>query len=249
MHTILGHVTDPGFTAEPFSKLYQRSFYQSLRTLSGRLCQRLALERKSIPEQARPLAERLIAAEPDLLKLFRSVLDPGLGGLRIRCHGNYVLEQLFYTGKDFIVIDFEGEPGKTIGERRLKKSPLHDVAAMVRSFDYAVQSVLLGLSSPRGRTVGLIREEDREALSAWATAWYEQVASEYVMEYVQRMTETNLLPSSQERLRVFVDVLVLEKALREIDLELSDRPDWLIVPLRGAVRMLGEGANEPDAKR
>lgn len=249
MHTILGRVPDPGFAAEPFSKLYQRSFYQSLRTLTGRLCQRLALARMSLPDQTRPLAERLIAAGPELLKLFRSVLDPGLGGLRIRCHGNYVLEQLFYTGKDFIVGDFEGEPGKPVGERRLKKSPLHDVAAMVRSFDYAVQSVLLGLSSPRGRTVGLIREEDREVLGAWASAWYEQAASEYVTEYVQHVAETNLLPSSRERLRTFLDVLLLEKALREIDLEMTDRPDWLIVPLRGVVRMLGEGANEPDAKR
>ena len=249
MHTILGRVAEQGFSAEPFGKLYQRSFYQSLRTLTGRLCQRLTHERKSIPDRARPLAERLIAAEPDLLKLFRSVLDPSLGGVRIRCHGNYVLEQLFYTGKDFIVIDFEGEPGKTVGERRLKKSPLQDVAAIVRSFDYAVQSVLLGLSSPLGRTVGLIREEDRAMLSAWAIAWYEQVASEYVTEYVQTLAETNLLPSSQDRLRVFLNVLVLEKALREIDLELANRPDWLIVPLRGVVRMLDEGASETDAKR
>ena len=249
MHTALGKISDPGFISEPFGKLYQRSIYQSLRTLSGRLCQRLTQERSVIPLNARPLAERLIAAESDILRLFRTVLDPGLGGFRIRCHGDYHLDQLLYTGKDFVVIDFEGEPGRTIGERRLKKSPLQDVAAMVRSFDYAVQSVLFGLASSRGRSAGLIRAEDSEILGAWATAWYDQVASEYVTGYVEQMADAGLLPPSEERLRVFLEVLILEQALHEIDLELTHRPEWLVVPLRGAVRLLGYDPNHADLHR
>ncbi len=248
MHTVLGQLTEPGFVAEPFTKLYQRSMYQSLRTLIGRLCERLSLERMSIPENARKLADRIIAAEQDILRLFRSVLDPGLGGSRLRCHGNYVLDQLFHTGKDFVVIDFEGEPGRTIGERRLKKSPLQDVAAMIRSLDYAAQSVLMGLSSSRGRTVGLIRPEDREALSAWANAWFDRVASEYVTNYVEQTAAAMLLPASEERLRVFLEVLILEKSLREVDLELTNRPDWLIVPLRGVIRIIGDDANPHDVR-
>jgi len=117
---------------------------------------------------------------------------------------------------------------------------------MVRSFDYAVQSVLFGLASSRGRSAGLIRAEDSEILGPWATAWYDQVASEYVTGYVEQMADTGLLPPSEERLRGFLEVLILEQALHEIDLELTHRPDWLAVPLRGAVRLLGYDPNHPD---
>ncbi len=246
MHTALAAIPESGFSPEPFGKLYQRSIYQSLRTLTGRLCERLVKERAAIPLHAQALAERLVAAAPNLLHRFRAVLDPGLGGSRIRCHGEYHLDQLLYTGKDFIVIDFEGEKGRTIGERRLKKSPLQDVAAMLRSFDYIVQSVFFGLASSRGRSAGLIRAEDREIIGAWATVWYDQIAGEYVSEYVERMSATGLLPQSEERLQGFLEVLVLEKALHEIDAELTYRPDWLLIPLRGAVRLLGYDPNHPE---
>jgi maltose alpha-D-glucosyltransferase/alpha-amylase len=222
------------------------SGYQSLRTLMGRLCQRLAHQMTSLPLNARPLAECLLASQAEFLKRFQGVLDPGLGGFRIRCHGNYLLDQLLYTGKDFVVIDFEGEGGRTIGERRLKKTPLQDVAAMIRSFDYAAQGVLMGLSSSRGRSAGLIRAEDRETLSSWATAWYDQVANRFATAYVEQMIDTKLLPAGENHLKVFLEVLVLEKALREIDTELTHRPDWLVVPLRGVVRMLGYDPNLPD---
>jgi maltose alpha-D-glucosyltransferase/alpha-amylase len=248
MHSILGSATGPGFAAEPFGKLQQRSMYQSLRTLAGRLCRRLTEEKSTIPSSAHPLVERLLSAESELLRLIRQVLDSSLGGSRIRCHGNYVLEQLLYTGKDFVVIDFEGEPGRTIGERRLKKSPLHDVAAMVRSLDYAVQSVFLGLSSSRGRSAGLIRDEDRDVLGPWADAWYERVASAYASGYLEQMASTGLVPSSSDRLAVFLQILILEKALREIDLELTHRPEWLVVPLRGVVRFLEANANKAELK-
>jgi maltose alpha-D-glucosyltransferase/alpha-amylase len=107
---------------------------------------------------------------------------------------------------------------------------------------------LMGLSSSRGRTVGLIRPEDREALSAWANAWFDRVASEYVTNYVEQMAAAMLLPASEERLRVFLEVLILEKSLREVDLELTNRPDWLIVPLRGVIRIIGDDANPHDVR-
>ena len=96
------------------------------------------------------------------------------------------LARLLYTGRDFVIIDFQGDPARTIGERRLKRSALRDVAALIRSFDYAVQSVLFGLASNRGRSPGLIRAEDQPSLAPWATAWYDRVAREFVTEYVRR---------------------------------------------------------------
>jgi maltose alpha-D-glucosyltransferase/alpha-amylase len=239
LHRTLARLSGPAFVPEHFGKLYQRSIYQSARNLVGQLCQRLDRERAHIPDEARAAAAELCGAHAELLKRFRGVLDPSLGGVRIRCHGDYHLDQLLYTGKEFVVIDFEGEPARTLGERRLKRSPLRDVATMIRSFDYAAQSVFLGLASSRGRSPGQIRPEDRSALSGWVWAWVNQVTHEFVSEYVAGMKDTNLLPPDGERLHQFLELLTLEKALLEIDLELTHRPAWMIIPLRAALRILG----------
>ena len=166
--TLAANPTDPALAPEPFGKLYRRSMYQSLRNLTGRLCDRLTQHRKDLPESARPLADEIVRQQDAILQRFRAILDPAFVGQRIRCHGDYHLGQLLFTGKDFVVIDFEGETARTIGERRIKRSPLRDVASMVRSLDYAVQSVLLGVTDVRGRPPGMIRPEDRPALEPWA---------------------------------------------------------------------------------
>jgi maltose alpha-D-glucosyltransferase/alpha-amylase len=234
------------FALEPFGKLYQRSLYQSMRNLTGRLCYRLTRERHKVPEDARPLAERLVSLQEDVMRRFRAILDPHIGGARIRCHGDFNLGQLLFTGKDYAVIDFEGEPARTIGERRVKRSPLWDVAGMVRSFDYAGQSVLLGLASPRGRSPGLIRSEDRHAVSPWASAWFGRVARAYVAEYMTAMEGSHLLPPAEDSRRTLLELLLLEKALHEADLELTYRPEWLTIPLRGALRLFGCDPSSPD---
>jgi maltose alpha-D-glucosyltransferase/alpha-amylase len=248
LHTVLANVRTPSFVPEPFGKLYQRSIYQSMRNLTGRLCGRLVRERSELPAEARLIAERLAASQNDLLKRFRGVLEGELGGARIRCHGDYHLAQLLHTGKEFVIIDFEGEPTRPLGERRLKRSPLRDVASMVRSFDYAAQSVLLERASSRGRSPGLIRPEDRVLLSGWATAWYNRVSHEFVTAYVAAMSRSDLLPDTEERLLMFLDLLVLEKALQEIDTELTHRTDWVAIPLRGALRLLGQEPNDLDLR-
>ncbi len=161
--------TSPDFEPQPFGRLYQRSLYQSMRNLTGRLCSRLSRNNVLIGESARPLAERIVADQDLLLHRFRAVLDPTLGGQRIRCHGDYHLGQLLFTGKDFIISDFAGDDSRTIGERRVKRSPLVDVACMVRSLDYVVQSVLLGIADARGRPPGVIRPEDRARSSPGRT--------------------------------------------------------------------------------
>ncbi len=167
LHCALASGTrDPAFAPEPFGRLYQRSLYQSLRNLTGRLCARLSRMRDAIPEAARPLAERIVADQDLLLQRFRAVLDPAFLGHRIRCHGDCHLGQLLFTGKDFVIADFEGDSARPLGERRVKRSPLLDVASMVRSLDYAVQSVLLGITDERGRPPGVIRPEDRAGARA-----------------------------------------------------------------------------------
>src|SRR5207237_1323222 len=142
---------DPALAPEPFGKLYQRSLYQSIGNLTGRLCDRLTRNRAGFSETAGTLADQVVARHDAILERFRTILDPQFNGKRTRCHGDFHLGQLLYTGKDFVIIDFEGEAGRTIGERRVKRTPLRDVATLVRSLDYAVQSVLLNLSGGRCR--------------------------------------------------------------------------------------------------
>jgi maltose alpha-D-glucosyltransferase/alpha-amylase len=227
----------PNLAPEPVTRLYQRSLYQSSRNLTGQLCTRLERDRATFPEATRRAAEAVAARQQDLLDHFRAVLQVELTGQRIRVHGNYHLGELLYAGNRFILVDFEGEAGRPLGERRVKRSSLRDVACMVRSFDYAVSSVLTGLSSARGRPVGLIRAEDRPVLAAWGQAWVQRVVKEFVSAYVEA-APPGLLPETVEGRRVLLDVLLLEKALHEVDAELTFRPDWALLPLRAILRQL-----------
>ena len=227
------------FAPEPFGKLYQRSVYQTMRNMSGKLCRRLEQALPSLPEPARGLAQRLLAHEAALLRRFRGVLAPSLGGSRIRVHGDFHLGRLLYTGKDFVLVDFEGDPGRTVEDRRVKRSPFRDVASLVRSFDYAVQSTLLGLTHRQGRAQGVIRAEDLPKLEPWAEAWYHRVAREYVTAYTEAAAPAGLLPPAEEDRRMLLELMILEKALYEVESELAISPERVAIPLRGVVRMLG----------
>jgi len=239
LHIALSAGLDPAFAPEPFGKLYQRSLYQTMRNRTGLLRHRLEREMHRVPTDARGLVEQFIAAEPKILDHFRLILDPAIGGFRIRCHGDFHLGQLLHTGRDFMVIDFEGDSARTIGERRIKRSPLRDVAGMVRSFDYAVQSVLYDLDSSRGRSPGLIRSEDRATLIPWALAWTSRVSREYVSGYLELMNERGILPETPHHRSTLLEMLLLEKTLQEIEFELTNRPEWIAIPLRGALQLIG----------
>jgi maltose alpha-D-glucosyltransferase/alpha-amylase len=237
--------SDATLAPEYFGKLYQRSLYQSLRNLTGRLCYRLAREVCDLPESARPLAERIVREHDVILQRFKAVLDPSMSSGRIRCHGNYTLEQLLFTGKNFVIMDCEGETNRTIGERRVKRSPLWDVASMIHSLDSAVQSVFLGLTDSRGRPPGMIRTEDRRALEPWAGAWFDQFVGTYVLTYTKQIQPANLLPQSPVSRAKFLGLLLLEKALLEVDQDLSEDIQRAVIPLRSASRLLDRDWAEP----
>jgi maltose alpha-D-glucosyltransferase/alpha-amylase len=236
---LAGDPANLAFAPEPISRLYLRSLYQSMRNLAGKLFGRLEGAKNRFAEPVRSLLDRLLELHDAVLKQFGTVLDSSITGYRIRCHGNYHLLQLLYTGKDFLVTDFERATSQTIGERRIKRSPLRDVASMVRSFDYAVMSVLFGLANSKGRPPGVIRPEDLQAVQPWAVTWYNLVAQAYVGEYLKRIEPAGLLPAPDKRAGRLLDVFLLEQALREVDFELSNRPDWVTIPLHGALRLLG----------
>ena len=230
---------DPDFAPEPFSTLYQRSLYQSIRSLAGQNLQLLRKGLRQLDKALREQAERVLEREGEISARLGALLSGRIDALRIRTHGDYHLGQVLFTGKDFTIIDFEGEPARALSARRLKRSALVDVAGMLRSFDYASSAVLLG----RGEAAP-IRPEDREALLPWAAFWTRWVSAAFLQSYLEKAAEAPLLPQDGARLAILLDTYLLEKALYEVGYELQNRPEWIRVALDGIERIL-EPARTP----
>ncbi|HEX2191449.1 MAG TPA: maltose alpha-D-glucosyltransferase [Longimicrobiaceae bacterium] len=163
------------------------------------------------------------------------------GGLtRTRTHGDYHLGQVLRAsdpgaaGSDWFVMDFEGEPARPLAERRAKQSPLRDVAGMLRSFDYAVRMALAEQDAGDLRT--------RAALEGWADAWRGMVRGVFLEGYVEAAGGAGFLPDDPETLRRVLTVFELDKAVYELGYEMSNRPAWIWVPIRGIRDLLGGGA-------
>jgi len=234
MHLLLSSATDESsFAPEPFSKLYQRALYQSMRTLTGKVVQLLRRQAKSLPEGAREAAHRVIDQKEQILKVFQSIMHHNVSAMRTRCHGDYHLGQVLYTGKDFVMIDFEGEPARPISERRIKRSPLRDVAGMLRSFHYATHSALT-TQEARGMTT----MEATPYLEKMARFWQIWVSVAFLKGYLEVAHQGSFLPREEDELRVLLDIYVLEKAVYELGYELNNRPGWVKIPLEGIEQIL-----------
>lgn len=222
---------DPNFSPEPFSTLYQRSVYQSMRSSARRVLQLLRKNLNTLPESERPMqnvrkeAEEVLNLEKNVMDHFRMILQRKISTVKIRIHGNYHLGHVLYTGKDFVILDFESNPTKTLSERKLKHSPLRDVASMLRSLHYAVYTVLLKHTS--------LRPEDISVLEPWTDFWYKSMGSAFLRSYLDTTEKAPFIPKDPEELEILLKTFLLDKALRELSHELNDRPEWVIIPLRG----------------
>ena len=224
---------DPNFAPEPFSSAYRRSAYQSMRSITNRTLRLLEGRKRHLPKDVQADADEVLSQEGRIEERFRSILDRDLTAHRIRCHGDFHLGQVLYTGKDFYVIDFEGGPGRSLSERRAKGSPLRDVAGMLRSFHYAAT-----FSLNDSIENGLIREEDRESLQSWARFWQTLTSAEYLNSYLEVIGESNLLPPSRQDTEFLLNIYTLEKAIFELGFELQNRPELAWIPLQGIIQTL-----------
>jgi maltose alpha-D-glucosyltransferase/alpha-amylase len=246
MHRALASgVAIPAIAPEPFNKLYQRSLYQSLRSVTGLVFRELDRQLPELPPDDRVLAERALGLEQVLSRRYRAVLGPEMTGYRIRTHGDFHLGRLLYTGTDFQVVDFEGDPDRPISERRLKRSALRDVAALIRSFHFAAYSPLYGAEPGRGTFPGHVREADRNILARWAGFWSSWVAARFVQAYFEGMAGSDLLPASPAACRELLEMLVMKKAVRELGHALGSHPSWVPVPLTGLLDLLESPSAEP----
>jgi len=229
LHVALASDGDPAFTPEPFTSFYRRSLYQGMRTLANQSLGLLAKRLKSLPESMRADAEKVLAARKEILERLQLLRDKKISALRVRCHGDFHLGQVLYTGKDFVIIDFEGEPARPITERRHKRSPVSDVAGMLRSFNYATTTKLRGSE---------VRPEDLPRLTQWARYWNLWVSIAFLRSYLRSARQSNFLPQTKEELATLLDTHLLEKAVYELAYELNNRPDWAGVPIQGILEQL-----------
>jgi maltose alpha-D-glucosyltransferase/alpha-amylase len=237
---------NPAFAAEPYSVAYQRSLFQSMRNTTRAAFDLLARHAPTLTGDARDAATALLKREPDILNYFRNATGQPIHTHRIRCHGDYHLGQVLWTGRDFVIIDFEGEPLRSAGERRLKRSPLRDVTGMVRSFDYAAWTALRRhweLLPPDGSAAA--RDRDLRGATLWG-AW---LGREFVRAYVIRLRETrpDLLPPDVAGTEKILRSWLLEKALYETRYELNARPEWVEIPIRAVNAILDAPGGLPPA--
>ena len=141
-------------------------------------------------------------------------------------------------------IDFEGEKRRSLSERRIKHSPLCDVASMLRSFHYAVYTALD--SSASGHEVqATVRPEDAAQLEPWARLWYVWVSATFLKAYLEGTRDAVFLPRSRDELRILCDAFLLQKAIYELNSELHQRPEWLHIPLHGLLQLLEPRIEKP----
>ncbi|HML98062.1 MAG TPA: maltose alpha-D-glucosyltransferase [Tepidiformaceae bacterium] len=222
---------DPAFAPERYTPFYQRALAQAFRSQARDAFRGLRGKLDALDEAAREHAESVLAGESAILQRLQAVAGRPLASARIRCHGDLHLGQVLIAGREPIFIDFEGEPVRSLGERRVKRSPLRDVAGMLRSFHYASRHALRELVESQAAGSGT-------DLETWARAWNLWSAAEYLAGYFDVAGSTGLLPSAPEEHRFLLDSFLLDKALYEVRYELDNRPTWVDIPLQGIIGII-----------
>ena len=236
LHNGLGEATQgPGFKPESFSLLYQRSVFQSIQSLTKRVFLSLRKKTSSYPETIQEILKEVLLSEPKIIKQCQKIKSYKINAKKIRIHGDYHLGQVLFTGNDFYIFDFEGEPAKPLGERRLKHCPLKDVAGMLRSFYYAAFAPLI-----QEKISG-----DCSALEHWARLWTFYISKVFLNAYLEYI-ETSLLPENESEIKKLLTIYLLEKAVYEVGYEMGNRPDWLPVALKGLLFEVGAIDNEKE---
>ncbi|NTW36098.1 MAG: putative maltokinase, partial [Syntrophobacteraceae bacterium] len=221
------------FTPEPlggdYIEVLAEGFSQQCRRSMDLLHARLS----DLSGETLSMANKVLEKSPPLLGVFQKLHDLKTAAMRIRCHGDYHLGQVLRTEGDFVLLDFEGEPLKTIRERREKQTPVKDLAGMMRSFSYAVYSWLLSQT----------REDEASfhRLKPWAEAWEQWVSSAFLDAYLQAARGAPFIPRQPEILEALLQAFLLDKALYELQYEINNRPNWLPIPLHGILSFLEAG--------
>jgi 1,4-alpha-glucan branching enzyme len=229
--------TDPAFAPEPITSNDLEHLASEIREQVEGALDALRSSLAKLPESTRSQARLVLERAPGLLKQVDALSSLNLNAAKTRVHGDYHLGQVLWTGDDFVILDFEGEPAKPLAERVKKVSPLKDVVGMVRSFDYASFAALFAFAGDR--------PEVFDRLAPWAKAWRTSVSDRFLGEYLATAEGAAFLPPDPSNVRRMLDALTLDKALYELQYELNNRPDWVRIPLQGLSALVESEELEP----
>jgi trehalose synthase-fused probable maltokinase len=219
MHAALAAGETPEFAPEPLTAEYRRVLADRITAQTEQAFDALARRAMELPDEAKEEALAALPMRDAALARCRAIADQPIRAMRTRHHGDYHLGQVLWTGGDFVIIDFEGEPLRPLRERRMKRSPVRDVAGMLRSFDYAASTAAAG----------------RPEL---AESWTGQVSARFLSQYLETARGAPFLPPTREEFDTLLAAYLIEKASYEVLYELNNRPGWVGIPLRGIERLL-----------
>jgi maltose alpha-D-glucosyltransferase / alpha-amylase len=230
---LASEVNDPEFAPEPCTSYYQRSLYQTMRNTARHNLQNLRDGLARLPAAERSLADRVLKMESEILNRLHTVLALRITAARIRCHGDYGLAQVLHTGKDFMIVDFEGHPGLEISERRIKRLVLRDVTGMLCSFRYAAEA---GLA--RQQELARVASDKRDKLAHWAGCWRLWVSVAFMKGYLGSLGHSVLLPAGDQELQALLDVYLLHRTMDELGDHLARRPTLVKPACEGILELL-----------
>ena len=225
---------DPDFAPEPLTALDRQALYHGARSLTRKVFH----DARSLPDRS-PRLEQVLQRENEIIDRMRKLSMMSMKAERIRCHGDYHLGQVLWTGKDFVIIDFEGEPSRSLGRRRLKRPAVVDLAGMVRSFHYAGRTAALRLTRDLGTSTASV---DRTTIDTWLTFWHRWISGTFLDAYLDVAGQAEYLPHDPAQLTQLFDFFLLEKAIYELGYETNSRPDWVDIPARGILDILDLGS-------
>ncbi|KAB7730017.1 maltose alpha-D-glucosyltransferase [Rudanella paleaurantiibacter] len=219
MHLALASGSGPTFAAEPFSLHYQRSLFSGMQSLVRESFGRLNGQLTQLPTALQPLASRVLGQKKEVLQTLQRIYAHKLDALKIRIHGDLQLENILLTGRDIAIRDFGGEPARSYSERRLKRSPLRDVAGLIRSFyDVAYDSFL---------TSNHLTQETAESMLPLADTWAYYMSGFFLRAYLDTVRPGALIPTDKADIQLMIDTFLIEKAL----IDLRQNPEQARVPL------------------
>ncbi len=228
LHLALTSETDDrDFAPEPLTGVDRQSLYHAARNLV-----RSTFRQVGAAKFDSEMVKAVLARESEITDRLHAMPAQRVRGQRIRCHGDYHLGQVLWTGKTFVITDFEGEPGRSVGARRMKRPALVDVAAMIRSFHYAARAAAIRL------TRELAASLDRSVLESWLTLWFRCISASFLRAYRQLADAGGFLPSEDVQLATMLDFFLLEKAVYELGYEANSRPEWVDIPAQGILDIL-----------
>jgi maltose alpha-D-glucosyltransferase/alpha-amylase len=220
----------PDFAPEPITADDIIDWSSQFHDRAERVLDELARRRSDLREEDGRAVDELFAQRRSLPSRVRELLPNRIGGMKIRDHGDFHLGQMLIVKDDVFIIDFEGEPRRSLAERRRKAPAARDLAGLIRSIDYSATAAL-------DRALRSAPDEHGKIAKA-LDDWRERAVDTVLSAYHERQSDPRLWPQDRDKADGLLDFFLLEKVFYEIEYELSYRPDWVRVPVRGALRIL-----------